>query len=190
MTTPDAKCTSTTCSAENAILPVNRYLTRKQTNAYQKAKQQKNRKTPKLLLYTHKHTNSKYNTNTSTKQNCISHAPSCLFSHSSKWKCVKVQCHVSFQTEAGEKPNASPETSTDRAKTQGEEQSVPTLTPPGWRSVRLPSHKSIYSLPISVRPFSVQYDNWKCKQQPITFSKDDTNIGVFYFYSWQDLSLT
>lgn len=41
---------------------------------------------------------------------------------------VKVQCHISFQTEAGEMPKASLEISTDRAKTLREEQHVLTAT--------------------------------------------------------------
>lgn len=35
-------------------------------------------------------------------------------------ECVRVQCHVSSRTDAGETPNASPEVSTVNAKTGGE----------------------------------------------------------------------
>lgn len=34
-------------------------------------------------------------------------------------ECVRVQCHVSSRTDAGETPNASPEVSTVNAKTRG-----------------------------------------------------------------------
>lgn len=45
-------------------------------------------------------------------------------------ECVRVQCHVSFQTDAGEMPNASLEISTVRAKTHGEEQRALTAAHP------------------------------------------------------------
>lgn len=58
-------------------------------------------------------------------------------------ECVRVQCHVSFQTDAGEMPNASLEISTVRAKTRGEEQHVPTATHPHGGSEPLTLFRTI-----------------------------------------------
>lgn len=77
----------------------------------------------------HKHTHTKRIRSIRREFACLSHWGGGGLSGFSA-ECVRVQCHVSFQTVAGETPNASVEISTVRAKTQGEEQHVLAATHP------------------------------------------------------------
>lgn len=71
------------------------------------------------IYYKHKLLNThKTVANTATNNNHMN-LQQALLLQGETLKYVRVQCHISFQIEAGEKPNAFPETFTEGARTQG-----------------------------------------------------------------------